>query len=136
MTKDDVEEKLRFADRRLSDLLSLNGGNLSGADGSERQQLVQESFLHLVGATEVLAQLVTEKRGLGIDIECVTVHNVSEKLSSADPIKSTMASLHVRTRGQPLPTDPYTDDGYIFRMPNYRHQVTHRRRNPFLFRMG
>lgn len=136
MTKDDVEERLQFAGRRLSELLSLNGGNLPGADGSERQQLVQEFFFHLVGATEVLAQLVNEKCGLGIDTEYVTVHSVSEKLPSTDSIKSKMASLHVRTRGQPLPAGPYGDDGYIFRILNYRHQVTHRRRNPFLFRKG
>ena len=64
---EDVRERLSFAEKRLKELFALNGGNLAGADGSERQQLLQEFFFHLVGATEVLAQFVNEVRSLGID---------------------------------------------------------------------
>ena len=136
MKAEDVRERLSFAEKRLKELLTLNGGNLPGADGSERQQLLQEFFFHLVGATEVLAQLVNEKRGLGIDPERVMIRSVVGKLLSADPVRPQLSSLHIRTQGQPLPSNPYSDEGYIFRILNYRHQVTHRRRNPFLFRVG
>jgi len=133
LKKDDVTEKLSFAERRLHELFSLNDGDLPGADSSMRQQLVQEFFFHLVSATEVLAQFVNEVRKLGIEAKDASVPLVSNRLSHCDPIKARLASLHTATRGQPLPSNPYDDDGYIFRILNYRHQVTHRRRNPFFF---
>jgi hypothetical protein len=136
LKREDISERLAFAERRLQELLRLNEGNLPGADASYRQQLVQEFFFHLVGATDVLAQFVNEVRGLGIDSEDVTTMRVSNALSASDPVKSKLAALTVRTQGRPLPPDPYSDNGYIFRIRNYRHQVTHRRRNPFFFRMG
>jgi hypothetical protein len=136
MKRDDVLERLTFVERRLQELLGLNDGDLPGADSSYRQQLVQEFFFHLVGAMEVLAQLVNEFRGLGIDPEDVSIMKVSRVLPTTDPVKAKLAALTAKTQGQPLPTDPYSDEGYIFRIRNYRHQVTHRRRNPFLFRVG
>jgi hypothetical protein len=83
-----------------------------------------------------MAQLVNEVRGLGIDSESVSVYAVAQQLPTTDPIQSVMISLHARTRRQPLPPDPYNDEGYVFRILNYRHQVTHRRRHPLLFRAG
>ncbi len=136
MTKDEVVEKLGFAERRLRELLTLNDGHFAGADQAERQQLLQEFFFHLVGATEVLAQLVNEVRGLNIPYEYVDVSKVAGKLQAGDPIKPTLASLHVNTRGAQLTSDPYSDEGYIFRILIYRHHVTHRRRKPFHFRVG
>ena len=56
MKAEDVTERFSFARRRLDDLLTLNGGNLPGADGSERQQLLQEFFFHLIGSVDVLGQ--------------------------------------------------------------------------------
>jgi len=131
-----VRERLSFAEKRLDELLALNGGNLAGANGSERQQLLQEFFFHLVGATEVLLQLVNEVRGLGMDSESVFFHSVVGELPPIDPIRLRLNLLHVRTKGMPLPSKPYSDEGYVFRILNYRHQVTHRRRNPLLFRAG
>jgi hypothetical protein len=136
LKREDIYEKLAFAERRLRELLELNGGNLQGADASTRQQLIQEVFFHLVGATEVLAQLVNELRALGIDPEDVTIMRVSKALSLNDPVKPKLAALTARTQGEPLPPNPYSDNSYIFRIRNYRHQVTHRRRNPFFFRAG
>jgi hypothetical protein len=136
LKREDIFERLAFAERRLRELLRFNGGNLLGADASCRQQLVQEFFFHLVGATDVLAQFVNEVRGLGIDPEDVSIMRVSNALSAGDPVKSKLAALTARTQGRPLPPDPYSDNGYIFRIRNYRHQVTHRRKNPFLFRIG
>lgn len=133
MSDDDVRERLSFALRRLQELLNLAGGDLAGANGSDRQQLVQEFFFHLVGATEVLAQLVNEVRGIELDSEAVTVWKVSAKLPEGDAVKSNLEGLYERTRGLPVPKDPYDETGYIFRILNYRHQVTHRRRNPFNF---
>ncbi len=105
ISRDEIEERLAFSDRRLGELLQLNDGHLPGADGSERQQLLQEFFFHLVGATEVLAQFVNEARDLGMDSEDVSVRKVARKLAVADPIKAKLGSLHVRTKGRPLPTD-------------------------------
>lgn len=133
---DGVLERLAFAERRLQELLALNNGDLAGADSSFRQQLVQEFFFHLIGATELLAQLVNEFRGLGIDSEDVSIRKVSDSLPATDPVKVRLAALTVNTQRQPLPTDPYSDESYVYRIRNYRHQVTHRRRNPFLFRVG
>src|SRR5688572_15902706 len=135
MKHDDVLERLAFSERRLQELLALNDGDLRGADSSFRQQIVQEFFFHLVGATEVLAQLINESRGLGIDPDDVNIKKVSDALPATDPIRARLAALTANTR-QPLMIDPYSDEGYVYRIRNYRHQVTHRRRNPFLFRMG
>ena len=33
-------------------------------------------------------------------------------------------------------TDPYSGDGLMYRVWNYRHQLTHRRANPFLMKLG
>jgi len=136
MKEEDVIEKIRFAELRLANFLQLNHGDIAGANSSERQQLLQEFFFHLVGVTEVLAQLVNEKRGLGLNSEEVSIPAVLRKLPSTDSIKTPLNLLYIKTMRQSLPKDPYSDSGYLFRILNYRHQVTHRRRNPFLFRMG
>ena len=133
---EDVDERLVFAKRRLIELLSLNHGNLQSADSSQRQQLMQEFFFHLVGATEVLAQLVNDTRALGVNSELVGVSGIGKKLPALDAVKPILGSLHVVVRLKPLPKDPYNDAGYIFRILNYRHQVTQRRRNPIFTKVG
>ncbi len=135
LTPDDVTERLRFARIRRDQLLALNGGDLQHADPHERQQLIQEFFFHLLGSVDVLAQLVNDQHSLGLDSEHVTIGYIQDKLSG-DPLESNMHGLYASTRGRPLPADPYSDEGYIFRAYNYRHLVTHRRRFPLLFRMG
>lgn len=136
MINGSVAPRLESAQRRFSDLLALNGGNMAGADAWERHQLVQEFFFHLIGAIEVLAQVVNEEKSLGIDFEDVTVRKVHDKLPAGDLIAAPLSLLYVRTRREAVPPDPYTDDAYIFRVYNYRHQVTHRGTNPFLFKIG
>lgn len=135
LTPDDVTERLDFARVRRDDLLALNGGDLQHSDAHERQQLLQEFFFHLLGAVDVLAQLVNERHALGHHAENVTIGYLQDKLSG-DPLETDLQALYARTRRQPLPADPYSDDGYIFRAYNYRHLVTHRRKFPVLFRMG
>jgi hypothetical protein len=39
-------------------------------------------------------------------------------------------------RGRRVPSDLYSDEGVIYRIWNYRHQVTHRRRQPFQLNVG
>jgi hypothetical protein len=136
LINDDLTEKINFAHRRFQDLLVLIRNNTLGIELRERQQLVQEFFFHLIGAIDLLAQLVNERRGLGLDTESVTVTAVRLLLPSTDNLSTALQSLYVKTRGEPLPADPYNDDGYLFRAYNYRNQVTHRRRNPFTFRVG
>jgi hypothetical protein len=130
LAADDVRERLGFARRRKEELLALNGGDFLGADPQYRQQLVQEFFFHLVGAIEVLAQLVSEARNLGIHIEDASARRVSKDLPPGDALQAALAALYANTR-QPVPSDLYNDDGVMYRIWNYRHQVTHRRRQPF-----
>lgn len=136
MTYDDVTEKLDFARRRLDDLLGLIRRNALGAEAHERQQLVQEFFFHLAGAIDLFAQLVNERRKLGLDSEDVSISAVRRLLPRGDPLDGALGLLYVRTKGLPVPADAYGDDGRLFRAFNYRHQVTHRRRSPFAFRIG
>lgn len=136
MDKENVEQRLKSAQKRLDDLCALNGGNLPGANAWDRQQLVQEFFFHLVGAIDVLAQCINDAKVLGLDSENVSVSSVIEALPAADPIAKELSALYVRTRGAAVPSDPYSEDGLLFRAYNYRHQVTHRGANPFLFRVG
>jgi hypothetical protein len=136
LTGDEVRERLAFARRREEELVALNGGDLAGADPQYRQQLTQEFFFHLVGAIEVLAQLANETRGVGFDAETATIPAVKEKIPSGDPLREALDGLYAAVRRNPTPKDPYSDEGYVFRIWNYRHQVTHRRRQPFLFKIG
>lgn len=135
LTAEDVRERLSFARRRKEELIGLNGGDLPGADPHFRQQLVQEFFFHLVGAIEVLAQLVNEARNLGLGVEDASSKEVIKRLLQADVLRAPFALLYANTRER-APSNPYSDEGLIYRIWNYRHQVTHRRRQPFQFNIG
>lgn len=56
--------------------------------------------------------------------------------SERRPLQPAIADLYVNTRGQAVPPDPYAGYGLMFRVWNYRHQVTHRERNPFHLKVG
>jgi hypothetical protein len=129
-------QRLDFAEKRLHELVSLNDGDLPGADVDSRQQLIQEFFFHLIGAIEFTAQLVNDKLHLVNDPEKVSIGSVSRGLQPGNPLKPKLSALYAYTKGAPLPADPYSDDGYIFRLWNYRHQVAHRGGNAFYFRIG
>jgi hypothetical protein len=88
----------------MEDLISLNGGNLPAADPHLRQQLTQEFFFHLLGAIEVLAQLVNEVREFGLDVESASISEVVTLLRSDDPLREALDALYVRSEGAPLPT--------------------------------
>jgi hypothetical protein len=53
-----------------------------------------------------------------------------------DPLRVALEALYANTRRRPVPSDPYSEEGIIFRIWNYRNQVTHRRRQPFQFNVG
>ena len=129
-TFEEVVLRVRFASRRLEELKTAIGGNLAGSLPGMRLQLIQEFFFHLVGAREVLALLINEKRNLGLDPEKVSMGQVVKSLSSDDPIYSMVHELIVDPRKQPFPLDPYTDAAYIYRAVLYRNQVAHRHRTP------
>jgi hypothetical protein len=133
---EDVIEKITFARRRLDDILGLISRTELASRNLERQQYIQEFFFHLIGAVDLAAQLVNDRLGLGIDSEDVTIRRVADALQKGSPLEVALHSSYVLVRGHRLPTDPYSDEGYLFRAYNYRHQVTHRRRNPFTFRVG
>jgi hypothetical protein len=132
LTAEEVRERLGFARRRKEELIALNSGDFLGADPHYRQQLVQEFFFHLVGSIEVLAQFVNEARNLDFDIEDASARVVIKALPQGDGLRAALEALYANTRpGQPVPSDLYSDEGLMYRIWNYRHQVTHRRRQPF-----
>ena len=138
---DAVEERFDFADRRMNDLVALSGTDLGRAAHRDRQPLVQEFFFHLIGGIDVFAQYVVEQRSLSLGPENTTMSALCRPLTGpsspvAEPLQSALLALYVNTRSEPFPVDPYDDDGYLYRAYNYRHHVTHRRANPWLFRMG
>jgi hypothetical protein len=133
---DDVHARLGYARTRIDDLLALNRGDLIGADGHDRQRLTQEVFFHLVGAIEVFAQLVNERRSLGKATEDVTISQLAAWLPPTDPLIAHVNGLYANPKRSALTSDPYSGDGLMYRVWNYRHQVTHRRANPFLIKLG
>jgi len=135
MKKYFIKDRIAFAQRRLEDLMALSIDDLM-AKRPERQQLLQEFLFHLVGAIEVLAQLANEMSHLNIHSEDVSIERVFKKLPPSNPIKAKLKALYAKTRKNPLPNDPYSDEGYIFRIYNYRNQVTHRSTNAFLISIG
>lgn len=130
---DEVGERLSFARRRLDDLRTLQGGAIHNAQPAERQQPFQEFFFHLLGAIEVLAQFVDQERKLGVDR--ASIYRVRNALPKGE-LRDRVARLDADTTNRPLPEDPYSDDALLFRAYVYRHEVTHRRRLAFTFRVG
>lgn len=137
MIPESVEQRLRFAAVRLADLRELIRDNRLGADPDARHQVTQEFFLHAVGATEYLAQLVNERRSLPLGAEDVRVYKVGreiERRDPADPLLAPLSGLSADTRkAAPFPVDPYSDEGLVYRIINYRNEVAHRNTNPFHF---
>ncbi len=129
-----ARDRIVSAKRRLAELLALR--ERFSALPQERQQLTQEFFFHTVGAIEMVAQLVNQGRALGRPADMVTPVSVVEALPAADPIAPILTRLYANPKKDPIPADPYSDAGYVWRLWNYRHQVSHRGRNPFLFREG
>lgn len=129
-----ARDRITSAARRLSELLAL--GEQFSALPQERQQLVQEFFFHAVGAIEMVAQVVNQGRAVRKSAEMVSPSSVAEALPAADPISAMLLALYANPKKDPMPADPYQDNGRIWRLWNYRHQVSHRGRNPFLFRIG
>ncbi|MGA2523761.1 MAG: hypothetical protein ABSF65_06370 [Candidatus Bathyarchaeia archaeon] len=141
MNADAVKDSLSFAHRRLGELKTLNNGDLAGTKPEDRQILIEEFFFHLVGAVEILAQMINNQRTLGLDPERVTVRTVSCRLAVADQIKSLLSQLYPTTRSGdqrwlPLPRDPYSEDGSHFRIVVYTYWVNHCGENPLHFRSG
>lgn len=135
ITFNEVALRAKFATWRLEELKVNIDGDVMGSRFGVRLQLIQEFFFHLVGAREVLALLITEKRNLRHDPEKVSIGQVVKSLSSADPIYPMVRELTVDPRREPFPSDPYTDAAYIYRAVLYRNQVAHRHRTPLHFEL-
>jgi hypothetical protein len=127
-----VHDRLYFAERRLNDLCTLNGGDFGGASHRERQPLLQEFFFHLCGAIDFLAQEVNDVLNLGLGQEEVTVSQVCQKISKRDPkhpIITLLTQLHPNTK-RSLLANPYSDEGSHYRIIVFRNFVSHIRHNP------
>jgi hypothetical protein len=130
-----VADRLAFAGRRLDELRALAGGHLQHADPLERTQLLSEFFFHLVGAAEYTAQVANAQRPPAAPITKVDLPRVARRLEETDPLRAALLALYADT-SRPFPSDPYGDDGLVYRVWNYRHHVTHRRFAGFLMRIG
>ncbi len=136
MIAETVNQKLQFSKKRLNELENLIANNQLAADPNARHQLTQEFFFHLLGATDYLAQLVNERLLLGLKSEQVAVHKVVDELlrqKKSNNLISELQCLCADTKKNPLPQDPYSDEGLIYRAINYRNEVVHRAINPFHF---
>lgn len=131
-----VNDRLFFAKQRFRDLELLNSGDLAGANISDRQQLIQEFFFHLVGSIEFIAQVINTSKMLNIHPENVRPHRVCDHLDNNDPIKPLLTQLYPRTRNESLPQNPYSDEASHLRILLIRHFVCHLGNNPFHFRQG
>lgn len=140
MVPESIHQKLRFARKRLDDLEALIANNQLAADIGARHQLTQEFFFHLIGAREYLVQLVNERRSLQLSPENVDIYEVVRKLvkekNQSDELVRVLKELSLNPRTTPLPADPYSDEGLIYRAINYRNEVVHRNTNPFQFQLG
>lgn len=141
MNFDTVKESLLFAHRRLDELKTLNNGDLANAKPEDRQILTQEFLFHLVGAVEILAQVINKQRNLGLDPERAGVRSVSCRLEMNDPVRSLLSQLYPTTRSKdqrwlPLPRDPYSHEGRFFRIIILTQWVNHCGENPFNSRRG
>jgi len=136
MVVDSVLSKLSFAQNRLDAICELVHQGQIASDSNLRQQLSQEFFFHSLGAIEYLAQLVNEKRNIGLNVEDVAVYQVCNKLKNlnpSDPLLPILSLMSINTRKKPFPDDPYSDYGLMYRLINYRNEVVHRNTNPFHF---
>ena len=139
MIPETVSQKLDFAKNRLRDLKNLIANNQLASDPKVRHQITQEFFFHLLGATEYLAQLINERRGIGIISDEVALYKVVKKLELQDPADAVipyLQSLCANTKREPFPDDPYSEKGLIYRIINYRNEIVHRNMNPFHFVMS
>jgi hypothetical protein len=134
VSEEEILQKLDFAERRMIDLLNLS----DDASGFEWHMLAEEFFFHLLGAIEITAQFVNEVCALKLDPDDVTTNLVLRKLNQYPLVRAALATLYVNPRKgkAPMPSDPYSPEGMLYRAYNYRHQVTHRRGIPFLYRAG
>ena len=132
--EDAVWARLTSAELRADELSKLTPSD----PAEDRHRLAQEFFFHLGGAIEFMAQLAAERRSLG-DPDKVTMKKSAEllaKKSPSDPLEKPLCDLYINLGKVKFPSDPYAGDGLLWRIYNYRHQVTHRGANPFRIEVG
>lgn len=136
MKREIVFKKLTYACRRLKDMQNLNAGNFVGASTSDKHQLTQEFFFHLIGAVDYTAQFVNSALELKIT-GIVNAKNVIDKLEATNKypsVKNELKCIYVNLKENPtMPAKPYSHYGLVYRAYNYRHQVTHRGLYPFIY---
>lgn len=85
----------------------------------------------------MVAQLVNQGRALGKSADMVDPLSVARALPATGPIATILSGLYANPKKDTTPSDPpYGNAGCVWRLWYYRHQVSHRGRNPFLFRVG
>jgi len=97
---DAVEQRFRFAAKRQAELVSLNGGDLPGADSDDKQRLVQELFFHPIGAVDVFAQYAVEQRSLRSSSGNRSVGSLvgsipQRRIPATDPLCSALQELYI-----------------------------------------
>ncbi|MBA2713379.1 MAG: hypothetical protein H0U55_07485 [Rubrobacteraceae bacterium] len=136
MRTEEIQLKFAYARERMTELISLEYLPITEAAGARKHQLMEEFLFHLLGGVEWTAQLLNELLGAGLDRDEVSLSRLLRHLGASHPLTNRLRSLYAQPRTQPMPADPYSDEALVYRAYNYRHQVTHRRANPFLYRIG
>jgi len=131
-----TRNRLYFAQKRLEDLKALRNGDIRGASGIERQQLIQEFFFHLVGAIDFLLQVVNQERGFGIPEERASAGRIIQRLPNTDPIKPLLQQLHPITLRETIDSPIYSEKNNHMRIMLLRHKVCHQGDNPFRLSRG
>jgi hypothetical protein len=136
LTAAEIADRLDSASTRLQELLALDAqpGGMARADAKVRLRLAQEFLFHAIGAADAAAQILNDRRKLGIDEATIrSVYARLEQGDATDPCLAIIGGLGHRTRERPVPPDPYTDDAVLFRAMLYRHSVIHAHVHPFVF---
>jgi hypothetical protein len=131
-----VKARLVSADVRMKDYLAQNGGQLThhNCDPYLRDRTVQEFFFHLVGSIDFCAQHVNQRRPeAGVHYEGVTARALLKAGALHKVFTSIFKELTADTGyKKPVPQDWYSKEGVIYRIYNFRNQVTHRGINPLV----
>jgi len=72
-------------------------------------------------------------------LNIVVVQKIVKKLKRLDLTNTViphLQCLRVDTKREPFPEEPYSEEGLIYRIINYRNEIVHRNMNPFHFRMS
>lgn len=129
-----VIDKLGYAQNRLDKLVELARMELFFSEFDTRQRVMQEFFFHLLGSVEYLMQLVNNRLELGHNPVDVTIKRTIKsigKIEKLEQLSKVVQQFWINTNEVSHIETPYTKDGMMLRIINYRNRVAHRGMNPY-----